>query len=164
MNRAVSIARLADTEADEAFALVQKVFAEFVAPDYSKEGAETFFKLVTSEYIRTLPSRNGLVLAATIAHCIAGILAFRDRGHITLFFVDNRYQGIGVGRKLFTEALTILMKKYSTMHVIDVHSSPYAVPFYSALGFTARAAEQTKNGIRYIPMEYRFSTLTKKDT
>ena len=40
--------------------------------------------------------------------------------------------------------------------LLTVHSSPYAVPVYQRLGFTADGPERQEDGIRYTPMTYRF--------
>ncbi|WP_190259354.1 GNAT family N-acetyltransferase [Pelotomaculum schinkii] len=55
-----------------------------------------------------------------------------------------------MGRKLFEAVL-----RNSTSEMITVHSSPYAREIYHKLGFTDTDVEQTKDGIRYIPMKHQ---------
>ena len=79
------------------------------------------------------------------------MIATRNGGaHITLFFVEEAYHHKGVGSNLFQAMLTDNAAKE-----ITVNSSPYAVPVYMHLGFTATKPEQETDGIRYTPMVYR---------
>jgi GNAT superfamily N-acetyltransferase len=136
---------------NNAFLLVKKVFNEFVAPDYSPEGVSTFFSLVTPEYLVSLQHKNGFVCAAYENSTMVGMLAIRDRDHITLFFVDKEFQGKGVGRALYQEAKQIM--KSNGIAKVDVHSSPFAKKHYEALGFKAVSKAQIEKGIVYVPME-----------
>lgn len=134
-----------------ALKVVYEVFDEFVAPSYSQEGVETFFRHVTVEFLQSLSERNGFVLRAVDGGETVGVIAVRDGNHVALFFVKGKCQGRGVGRALFDSARDIVARKGETcMHV---HSSPFAVKHYEALGFRATGPEKTETGIRYIPME-----------
>lgn len=144
--------RKIDTEQslNAAFILVKSVFDEFVAPDYSEEGCDNFFRLVTPGYLEKLYARNGFVLGAFNDESIVGMIAIRDCNHISLFFVDCQFQKKGIGRSLFLAAVQIIESQSLTdMHV---HSSPFAVPFYKSLGFTGVGPECIEGGIRYLPM------------
>ena len=130
-----------------ALELVFQTFLKFEAPDYSKEGVETFQKSVIEnpDFID-----NILLYGAYQGSEIMGIIATRNQGsHIALFFVDEKYHRQGIGKLLFQ---TVLQKCKS--HEMTVHSSPYAVPVYQHLGFVETAPEQNSDGIRYTPMTY----------
>lgn len=133
-----------------AFVLVKSVFDEFVAPDYSEEGRENFFRLVTSGYLEKLYTRNGFVLGAFNDDSIVGMIAIRDFNHISLLFVDRQFQKKGIGRSLFLAASQIIESQSLTD--LHVHSSPFAVPFYKSIGFTGIGVECIEGGIRYLPM------------
>jgi GNAT superfamily N-acetyltransferase len=137
----------------DAFSLVEKVFNQFVAPDYSTEGVETFFRLVNVAYIESLVSRNGFVYGAFSGENLVGVLAVRDRNYISLFFIDSDFQRLGIGRKLFEAALKKI--SYNGELAINVHSSPFAVSIYDAFGFQKIDDEQNESGIRYVPMQLR---------
>ena len=47
------------------------------------------------------------------------------------------------------------MKQDYARKAFTVHSSPYAVEVYRHLGFAATGPEQTVNGLRFTPMEYK---------
>jgi GNAT superfamily N-acetyltransferase len=144
--------RKLDTEQslNAAFVLVKVVFDEFVAPDYSEEGTTNFFRLVTPGYLEKLYARNGFVLGAFTNELIVGMIAIRDFNHISLFFVDRQFQKKGIGRSLFLPAVQIIESQGLTD--IHVHSSPFAVLFYKAIGFTSVGPQCIGGGIRYVPM------------
>lgn len=135
-------------EADEracALQLALDVFMRFVAPDYSEQGVETF-----RSYIETETDANTLICYGAFEDtALVGMLAMRSSNHISLFFVDERFQRRGIGRTLFN-----FVRENASSGVITVHSSPYAKPIYEKLGFTAISDEQLSDGIRYVPMKY----------
>ena len=141
----MEIRRLCEAEAPRALALAQQVFFEFVAQDYSAKGQETFLSFVTDANA----PRSLRFYGAFEGEALAGMLAMRGNGHISLFFVERAYQRRGVGRALFRAAL-----RESPAEIITVHSSPYARPIYEKLGFTTICGEQLTDGIRYFPMKY----------
>ncbi len=143
-----NIRKLESFETESALDLVNKVFMEFEAPDYSEEGVEEFNKSMRDEeYLSKL-----CMYGAYANEKLIGVIATRSEGtHIALFFVDSDFQGKGVGRSLFQ---TVVADCNSNR--ITVNSSPYAVPIYKKLGFTETDTEQAVNGLRFTPMEYKF--------
>jgi GNAT superfamily N-acetyltransferase len=97
-------------DGDATMAVVTSSFDAFVAPDYLPEGRDLFFRVVTADYLRSLPERRGFTLVARIDGNIVGMCAFRDGNHVTLFFVLPQFQGKGIGRQLFDAALVRLRK------------------------------------------------------
>lgn len=125
--------------------LVTEVFMEFEAPDYTRQGVQTFFDtaLYNPEFMQSLD-----ILGAFSSGTLVGILATRDSGkHIALFFVDGKHHRKGIGKQLFQTLLT-----FSSAGEISVNSSPYAKEAYHRLGFRDTGAEKTISGIRFIPM------------
>jgi len=151
----ITISDLTAHEIPAAYKLVCDVFDAFVASDYSELGRETFYQLVTKEYLAYLHKRNGFSLIAKAKNKIVGILSVRDTNHITLFFVDKEYQHQGIGKQLFDAAKSKIKSIYSQTRIIDVHSSPYAEKIYGALGFVKMDEVKDEMGIRYVPMEYK---------
>ena len=76
-----------------------------------------------------------------------------DRQHICFFFVDGRYQRLGVGTGLFR-----FVRQLYPKGTITLNSAPYGFPFYKAIGFQQTGAEQTVSGIRFTPMAFIEST------
>lgn len=136
-------------EIPQALALVERVFAQFEAPDYSSRGVETF-----RSFLADANSIAALTFyGAFFPGGLAGVIATRGASHISLFFVDAPHQGKGVGRALFAAA-----KAACPACEMTVNSSPYAVEIYKRLGFHPLSGEQVTDGIRFTPMKCTIST------
>jgi GNAT superfamily N-acetyltransferase len=128
-----------------ALALVERVFMQFEAPDYTAEGIATFRTFIHDpEAVAALT-----FYGATVEEKLAGVLATRGNSHIALFFVEPCFQRQGIGRALFLAA-----KAACSTDLMTVNSSPYAVEIYRRLGFVPISSEQMKDGIRFTPMKY----------
>lgn len=143
----ISIRELEQDQTEKALCLVWKVFQEYEAPDYTKEGVEEFYKSIHDEsYLSKL-----CLYGAFVQDELVGCIATRNEGtHIALFFVDGKYHRQGIGKQLFQTA-------WARCHFdkMTVNSSPYAVPIYHKLGFQDTNTEQVVNGLRFTPMELR---------
>ena len=137
---------LTEDETDAALALAWKVFTDYESPDYAPEGTEEFRKALENEaYLAGLR-----YYGAFDGEQLIGLLAIRVRKrHICFFFVDGEYHRRGIGTKLFRR-----LREDFPGQKITLNSSPYGLPFYKTIGFTAAGSERTVNGIRYTPMEY----------
>ena len=126
--------------------LALKIFDKFEAPDYSEKGIESFHNsLKDKEYTNQLK-----MYGAFSDGVLLGIIATRNSGnHIALFFVDDKAQRKGIGRKLFEKVCND-----NRTGKITVNSSPFAVEIYHHLGFEDTDSEQIVDGIRFTPMEY----------
>ncbi len=138
---------LEEGETEEALTLAWEVFQVYEAPVYTAEGTEEFRRSLKDEVflagIRWYGAFDGEQLV--------GMAAIRpDRCHICLFFVDGRYHRRGIGTRLFKR-----IREDFPDRMITLNSSPYGLPFYEHLGFTATGREQTVNGLRFTPMECR---------
>ncbi len=136
-----------------AMALVWRVFSEFEAPEYSAEGVDTFRAFIEPEAINRMKDAGELRLWGAFAGGeLRGVLALRREAHISLFFVEKEYHRQGIGRALW-ECCAQACRAAGAERV-TVNSSPYAVEIYRRLKFTETDAEQTQNGIRFVPMEF----------
>lgn len=135
-------------EKGDAIRLISSVFMEFEAPDYSEEGIRAFLSFLSEPEMLALFTMYGAFEKETLI----GVLAVRDRVHISLFFVDGKWHKQGIGTALFHRFLS-----ETDADMITVNAAPFAVPFYRKLGFIAVDTEKTENGIRYRPMQYRKS-------
>lgn len=142
----MQIRLLTEKEIGAALEMVMEVFNEFEAPDYSKEGVETFNQFILN------PTEIAVLKMYGAFDCdrLIGIIAMRGESHISMFFVKKEYQNKGVGRKLFD----VIIQKCDS-DSITVNASPYAVKIYHHLGFIDTNVEQTVNGISFTPMVYR---------
>ncbi|WP_099470208.1 GNAT family N-acetyltransferase [Konateibacter massiliensis] len=144
----MEIRKIEEAEREKAIKLIDAVFMQFEAPDYSNEGVKTFkdTAIYNEDYM------NELVMYGAYHNAIlVGVIATRNEGnHIALFFVEGKHHKQGIGKMLFQKVL-----ENRTSAEITVNSSPYAVKIYRCLGFVDTAKEQMRDGIRYTPMMYR---------
>lgn len=137
--------------------LVWRVFLEFEAPDYAPEGVETFKEFIEYDsIIEKYENQEILFWGCFIDGRLTGMIALRDAGHICLLFVAKEYHRQGIAGRLFNAALEHC-KKDGRAECITVNASPYAAEAYHHLGFKDLNIEQTLNGIRFTPMEYRLT-------
>ena len=140
----------------QALDLVNEVFSEFVAADYSEQGIATFQDYLKNKYEELsadLESGHKKAWGYYQNGEIIGVIATRDFSHIALMFVDKQHHRKGVARQLFDYVLADL-KGNADATKITVNSSLYAMEVYEKLGFVKTDEQQEKNGILYIPMAY----------
>lgn len=142
--------------------LVEKIFNEFEAPDYSSEGIENFYKFANYNNIKENLNKNLKILIAKDEQRIIGMIAFRDYCHINMLFVDKEYHKKGVATTLVDSAKKYCKFNNKELEYITVNSSPYAVEFYHKLGFECTDSERTIDGIRFTPMKLKVDQDTIK--
>ena len=138
-----------------AFKLGLRVFTEFDAPEFEPDAAAKFRADCTenADYIENYKTGRHLMFIAVIDNEIAGLVNERGSGHISMLFVDGRYQRQGIATKL-TERIVCELK-LKGINLITVNSSPYGLRFYENFGFTAAGTEQKKDGFIFTSMVYR---------
>ena len=137
-----------------AIELVNSVFSEFVAVDYSEQGKvtfETYLENKLEEVSTELNSGHKKMWAYYQDDTILGVIATRDVSHISLMFVDKQYHRRGIAKQLLQVVIDEL-KQDTGITQITVNSSPYAVKIYEHLGFLKTEEMQEKDGIIFIPM------------
>ncbi len=144
----MEIRRIDGADLAPALDLVRRTFLAYEAPDYPPEGTATFENFISDPAAMATLEFWG----AYEGERLLGVLATREaRRHLTLFFVDPAEMGRGVGKTLFRGVLPELPGPELT-----VNSSPYAVPVYGRLGFFQTGPERQADGIRSVPMVYRW--------
>ena len=153
------IEELKEIEINSFINLVNNVFDEFVGKDYSEEGNKSFKEYTeTKNVIIRFSEKNSKFYVAKHDEDIIGALEIKNNDHISLWFVNKKFHGKGIGRKLFEYYLEKLLHNNIEVKTITVNSSIYAEKIYERIGFIKTNEMQEKNGIKYIPMEYRAST------
>jgi len=143
-----------DKDIARAIDLVNDVFSEFVAVDYSEQGRNTFesyLKGKLQEVSAALKSGDKKMWAYYQDDEILGVIATQNVSHISLMFVDKRHHQKGIANQMFFTVLDEI-KQSENITQVTVNSSPYAVEVYEHLGFTKTAEQQEKDGILFIPM------------
>jgi GNAT superfamily N-acetyltransferase len=133
---------------DIAISLVWRVFLEFEAPNYTKEGIEEFKRSINDkEWVQKKKfygyyDNNKLV----------GVIATNNINHISLLFVDGNYHKMGIGRKLYN-----YIRELNNTGYFEVNSSIFGHEFYKRIGFVDTDTEQCVHGIRFFPMRLDFN-------
>ncbi|MEZ7892608.1 MAG: GNAT family N-acetyltransferase [Candidatus Wallbacteria bacterium] len=151
----INIRKINANEIDEFRILIKEVYDEYVACDYSEIGSRTFYDFIEINKMRERYNNGNLMIGAFSLNEMAGACEIRNGSHIALFFVKKSYQKMGIGRKLFDYSLKIAREKTPDMKIMTVNSSPYALDIYKKLGFKVVSELQEKDGIKFIPMEYK---------
>ncbi len=132
--------------------LVARSFNEFIAPGFSEEGIDEFFKYANPRSLAKRSEGSHFVLVAEADGEIAGMIEIRELKHVSMLFVDKTHHRKGIGKRLFRLALGRIMSEESPPETVTVHSSRFAVPFYESLGFTKTSEEKIIYGVIHIPM------------
>ena len=127
--------------------MIKTTFDLYIGSDYSKEGVESFYRYIDrNNMLKRLKDKAYQSYVYEVNGLIVGMIEMKDYCHISLFFVERKFQRQGIGQALFNKV------KDHTIGEITVNSSPYAVTIYEKLGFKKVVGELVKNGITYIPM------------
>lgn len=125
-----------------------------MAPDYSDEGIAEFYKVLDIEAVTDkIISGEHKIWGYFKDNTLVGVIRTRAPSHISLFFVDKKYQRQGIATGLLNTVEDYYKKQ--KQGEITVYSSPYAVEIYKRLGFKVTGAEAEHNGIRSTPMKKR---------
>lgn len=146
---------VAQEELAEALDLVNRVFAVYVAPDYSEKGQKTFQDYLKTKYDEVAGElargqKEMWQIKGGTPRRIIGVIALREKSHIALLFVDPKFHRQGVASRLFCYVKEIIQEAGGKR--ITVNSSPYAQEVYHRWGFQDTGKERENEGIRYIPM------------
>ncbi len=148
---ASTISALVPGEEQQVLDLVRQVFDSNVAPLYSAEGNEEFYRYIKLEdFLQRIRTNHRVFVARDSSGSVVGVVEIRDCFHISLLFVRDDLQRSGIGRSLVEQAITVAKAAGSVS--MTVNSSPNAVTSYESFGFRVVAEEQLMNGIRFIPM------------
>jgi predicted GNAT family N-acyltransferase len=156
MNNLIIFEELKKHEIELFSNMVEDVFNEFVGNDYSDEGKEAFKDFIKPQNVLARLDKNeSIIYIAKSNDEIVGVLEVKNKNHISLFFVKKEFHNKGIGKRLFKKFLNVLKQENNENKVITVNSSFYAEEIYSRLGFNKKDKVQEKNGIKFIPMEYK---------
>ena len=140
----MEIRKVKKEELKDTMDLAWNVFLKFEAPDYSEEGIKEFrSSIYDPEFVSKLE-----IYGAFEEDKIIGMIATRDMNHIAMYFVDEKYQGQGIGRKLYDTVCEV-----NTDNFFTANASPYAKEIYEHMGFECLQGMQQVNGIKFYPME-----------
>lgn len=152
MSELISIRTIRAGEEVEVCNLVARSFNEFIAPGFSEEGVEEFFRYVNPRALHRRWRKGYHVLVAEDGGKIAGVVEVKRRRHISMLYVDKAYHKKGIATELLNRALEYILSKSPKTKEVTVNSSPYAAPFYERMGFQKTEEEKVIHGILHVPM------------
>ncbi len=144
---------------EETLNLVKKVFNKYVAPSYSDYGIQSFYNYINYDNIKEQLKKDIKIFIVKDNSKIIGMIAIKKYSHISLLFVDEKFQKKGIATKLVEKAKDYCRDKKTKK--ITVNSSPYAKEFYNKIGFKDLDVEKIKDGIKFIPMKLDMYFLEK---
>jgi GNAT superfamily N-acetyltransferase len=152
MGKEIIYREIQSGEEAEVCLMVIDCFNEFIAPCYSDVGIMEFLKYVVPDRMLYRLAQGTFIIVALIDELIVGAIEIHSNAHIALLFVKKEYHRIGIARKLLELAIGKCRQTKSDINVIQVNSSPFAVPVYEKLGFVTTNTEQVLNEIKFTPM------------
>ena len=151
-------------EAPAVVDFVLKIFNEFVAPHFSREGIDEFKQFVRSDDMLDRFKDGNPILLAELERRIIGVIELREDSHIALLFVDKAYQRRGIARELIRRSIAICRKHNPQLRTLTVNASPNAYTAYQTIGFERTDDEMVVNGIRFIPMALALDEWIRHDS
>ena len=142
-------------DAEAVSRLILDAFAQFIAGEYSDEGRAEFTRHVQPEALVERARSNHVMLMAMAGESLAGVIDLRDNDHVSLLFVDSRFQRHGIAGELLARALSVARPAKPGLDRVTVNSSRFGVPIYEKLGFRQTGPERSVNGIVFIPMAHQ---------
>lgn len=139
-----------------AMRMIWKTFLKYEGNDYSPEGIKNFFEFITDDdlYASFLRGEYQMMVALVNGEVI-GAGSLRNRNHLSLLFVDERFHRMGVGSTILRR-LCEYLKTEAGERRMSLQASPYAVDFYRKQGFRQVKPETEYSGIRVTAMEKSF--------
>ena len=175
--RNITILHGTEEDWEDAMAMVWRVFKKTDARDYSVEGCESFLRFISDSMLkRMFVLGRYRMYVAKDAGQIVGVITIREHNHISLLFVDERYQYTGIGRALIDCVMDYLCDRKvlpldnEDEKILDVlyekeqggfctvNSAPYALEFYKKIGFSQIAEPFEREGIVSVPMKLTASS------
>ena len=143
---------------NEAIELAHNTFLQFVAPDYSQVGCDSFRCFIYGGDIERKIKDGSMFVCGAYNEdkSLVGMCAVRDAKHISLLFVKKGFLRQGIGRMLLDFAV-----EKCKVPEITVNSSPYGVQFYINFGFVQTECQKNDDGIIYTPMKLMVDTIKK---
>ncbi|MCX6653928.1 MAG: GNAT family N-acetyltransferase [Candidatus Bathyarchaeota archaeon] len=157
MEKEIIFREIHQGEEAKVYRMIVDCFNEFIAPEYSDDGVTEFEKYVEPNRIQKRLTECNFIIVALKHERIIGVIEVRSNNHIALLFVKKEHQHRGIAKKLLELAVSKCKQRKSDVSVIEVNSSPFAVPFYEKLGFMKVKSEQLVNGIRFTPMTLKLN-------
>ena len=156
MRRTFRVRFIGREEYRSAMALCWRVFCENQAVYSDREGMESFGRFINDETLYVVFLNGGFPVAAAYeGDEMIGVAAVRSGPHLSLLFVEDSYQQMGVGTALvdFFHSWLLNTRSWLGGSRLTVNASNTGVGFYRKIGFRDTGHRTRKDGLDYTPME-----------
>ena len=137
--------------------LIRDLAKEFIAHEFSEEGANVLLGSMDEPSIRGYIESGYRYHIAEEGSGLAGVVAVRDNSHLYHLFVSEHFQGQGLARRLWEVAKTASLSA-GNPGLFTVNSSRYAVGMYENFGFVRAIRRGQLLGHSLHTYEARFSS------
>jgi ribosomal protein S18 acetylase RimI-like enzyme len=142
---------IADADIPAAAALLRRAAEEFILHESSPQDAAAFLAAQGEQALRGFIADGYVYHVALVDGELAGFIGVRGRSHVYSLYVDKRFHGRGVARRLWDTARAVALDGAAHPGSFTVNASNHAVRWYEARGFIRTAPMQTST-VRYNPM------------
>jgi GNAT superfamily N-acetyltransferase len=131
-------------------AMMYASFRESMAAGHSDEAQLEFFEYAAADRLVERVREGHQIIVALLDNQVTGAIETSPPSHIAHLFVDTHFQGQGIAGALLDAAFPASLTAKGLN--VTVNAPPEAITSYGRLGFRVIAAEQMRNGIRFVPM------------
>ena len=132
--------------------LIRPLAENYIAHEFSPEGAQNLLASMTPEAIRRYLNAEYRYHVAEAGDGLAGAVATRDNAHLYHLFVAESHQGQGLARTLW-ETAQRACQEAGHRGDFTVNSSTFAQAVYRKFGFVETGPPQAHKGVISIPMK-----------
>jgi GNAT superfamily N-acetyltransferase len=139
-------------DAREVGLLVRCLVRRWIIPDQPLDVGKDLLARSSARSLREKIIEGQRFHLAYIDDVLVGVSAMRDDSHLVQFFVSTRFQGFGIGRRLWERTMRDATRRAGTRR-FTLNATRCAVPVYLRLGFRATGREQPSPlGVLTTPM------------
>lgn len=136
--------------------LAWQMFLKYDAEDYGEEHTGRMRKAI-EDRLNDLSIYNERIMFVAVAEAgVVGMIETYGTNRISLLFVDDKYQRMGIATALMKRTADELKEK--GFKDIVLNASPYGVPFYKNFGFSVEENKRNPLTPWKTPMTYSLST------
>jgi len=100
MTNSINYRQLKPGEEIEVCNLAARSFNEFIAPGFTEEGINEFFKYTNPRALKKRAESGYFAMVAESKGDLAGMIELRGNNHISMLYVDKAFHRKGVAKEL----------------------------------------------------------------
>jgi GNAT superfamily N-acetyltransferase len=132
--------------------LIRRLVRRWIVPDQPVRVGKDLLERSSARSLREKIVEGQRFHLAYIDDVLVGVSAMRDDSHLVQFFVSTRFQGFGIGRRLWERTMRDAIRRAGTRR-FTLNATRCAVPVSLRLGFRATGHEQPSPlGVLTTPM------------